>query len=220
VWLSVVVLLLANVTVAELNGGQRRAGEFVAPPGSLWWTDGPTVFPTLAASRAVVDALRDAGVSYPCAVAGARGHAWVGAMLDGGYLASRTLAAGQEGPCRSVRVWLVGAGGRARLAEVAASEPAGWPPVAVPPSTARPFTPVLTPFSGEIALPADGRTRRVTVYAGAPLPTDCPGLSFRALGFQRWQAATDGRTPCRILGRGEPAWIDVEPLASVPAALP
>ncbi len=210
------VLALANLSLFELDRSARRGGEVVVTAGSLWWTGEDLHLPTVAAVAATSEALAAQRVSYPCAVASAHGRAWVAAMLDGGVLASHRLLGSTGAPCRELRV--VGSGSSTRV-EPLESVPGGWAPAADVPFVPRTSVgPSLRPFLGEVVLPADGRPRRLTLVGAVPAGWDCGPL--RPLGLGRWERVHDGLTTCRIVGRGEPVWIDVEPLTPEDAGMP
>lgn len=208
-------LILANVTVFQLNAGMRKTGELVVPPGAFWWTDNPEHFPTLRASLDAVDLVRKQGMGVPCAMGHVHGRLWMGAFVDGGFLASRLLPATSAEPCRDVRVWL-GADGQAHLTVLSDVAP-GWPPEQRLDEDRGPGHQLrILPFSGSIDIPADGRVRRINVRSSEAPSFLCATASWTPLGFSRWEATLDGHAECRLAGHGEPAWIDVEPLEGGP----
>jgi hypothetical protein len=202
-----VVLALANVTVVESDAAMRRTGELVTPPGAFWWTTEAVHFPVLAADLDTLSALRRYGVGFGCAVTAVHGRRWMGAMVDGGYLASRLLPAAAA-PCRELTV----SASRSGRVEVVAAGAAtvGWPPAVHVPSDPRiPSTPALRPFTEVFAIPADGRRRTVSAFAQRRPAFGCPPSAWQPLGFSRFELALDGRTPCVLRGAGEPAWVDI-----------
>jgi hypothetical protein len=207
---AVVAIGLSSVGVAQMNHDLRDRGEFLAPPGSLWWVKVPEHFPLLAHDLEALRLLRNAGIGYECAVQQVHGRLWVNALVDGGYLASRWLADEHGTACQAQLLWL-GADGVVHLDGSSGDVQNSPPPLPVVPVEPRhPLLLALRPFSGTIELPGDGRARWLTAYATARPETGCPGLQWQHVGFSRYFASLDGRAPCRLEGQGQAVWIDIE----------
>jgi len=212
-WLGVAVLVAANVALFEFGHSLARDREWRVPAFALWWADSTLHLPTLRSVREAVDSLSAKGFSYECAVREARGGRWVAAMMDGGVLASRLLPGGDR-PCPPPLL-LLGPDAAGHVGALPLWEGAGdgWRPAPVAlqeaTETARP---ALRPFAGTIVVPGDGLARRVSVLVSDKPPDLSCGVTWEPLGLGRYQVELTGASPCRIVGNGGAAWVDIAPL--------